>query len=152
MTYDLSRFKKAQEHSYETALSEIRAGEKQSHWMWYIFPQLEGLGFSEISQYYGIKGMEEARAYLADDLLRARLVEISQALLSLKSNDATQVMGYPDDLKLKSSMTLFLLAAKDSGERYANEVEVFKEVLDKFFGGKMDERTVERCGGNYTET
>ena len=148
MAYDLSRFKKAQEHSYETALSEIRAGEKQSHWMWFIFPQLEGLGFSEIAQYYGIKGIEEACAYLADDLLRARLVEISQALLALESNDATQVMGYPDDLKLKSSMTLFLLVAKDGGERYAKGAEGFKGVLEKFFGGKIDERTVEMCGSN----
>ena len=148
MTYDLSRFKKAQEHSYETALSEICAGEKRSHWMWFIFPQLEGLGFSEIAQYYGIKGIAEACAYLADDLLRTRLVEISQALLALKSNDAMQVIGYPDDLKLKSSMTLFLLAAKDGGARYAKEAEVFKGVLEKFFDGKMDERTVEMCGSN----
>ena len=148
MTYEVSRFKKAQSHTYETALSEIRAGEKQSHWMWFIFPQLEGLGFSEIAQYYGIKGIAEARAYLADDLLRTHLVEISQALLALDSNDATAVMGYPDDLKLKSSMTLFLLVAKDGGERYAKEAEVFKGVLEKFFGGKMDERTVEMCGSN----
>ena len=148
MTYDLSRFKKAQEHSYETALSEIRAGEKQSHWMWFIFPQFEGLGFSEIAQYYGIKGIAEARTYLADDLLRARLVEISQALLALDSNDATQMMGYPDELKLKSCMTLFLLAAKDGGERYAREGELFKGVLEKFFDGELDERTVEMCGRN----
>ena len=148
MNYDLSRFKKAQEHSYKAALSEIRAGEKQSHWMWYSFPQLEGLGFSEIAHYYGIKGIAEARAYLADDLLRTRLVEISQALLALESNNATQVMGYPDDLKLKSSMTLFLLAAKDGEERYAKEAEVFKGVLEKFFDGKMDDRTVEMCGRN----
>ena len=107
MPHDLTRFKKAQEHDYETALAEIRSGQKQSHWMWYIFPQLDGLGFSEISQYYGIKGIEEARAYLADDFLRSHLVEISERLLALESNNATQVMGYPDDLKLKSSMTLF---------------------------------------------
>ena len=146
MTYDVSRFKKAQSHSYEIALSEIREGEKQSHWMWYIFPQLEGLGFSEIAQYYGIKGIAEARAYLADDLLRMRLVGISQALLALDATDATAVMGYPDDLKLKSSMTLFLLAAEDGGARYAKEAEVFRGVLEKFFEGEMDERTVEICG------
>ena len=116
--------------------------------MWFIFPQFEGLGFSEIAQYYGIKGIAEARTYLADDLLRARLVEISQALLALDSNDATQVMGYPDDLKLKSCMTLFLLAAKDGGERYAREGELFKGVLEKFFDGELDERTVEMCGRN----
>lgn len=143
MNYDLGRFKKAQERDYEVALSEIRAGEKQSHWMWYIFPQLAGLGFSEISEYYGIKGIEEARAYLADDELRSRLVEISAALLSIESNDATRVMGYPDDLKLKSSMTLFREAA---GEGSA-EGATFQAVLDKFFGGISDARTISMCHG-----
>ena len=142
MPHDLTRFKKAQERDYETALAEIRAGEKQSHWMWYIFPQLEGLGFSEISQYYGIKGIEEAREYLADDLLRSHLVEISEGLLALESNNATQVMGYPDDLKLKSSMTLFLLAT-GCDSKYEKEARVFKAVLDKYFGGEMDKQTVE---------
>lgn len=142
MPHDLTRFKKAQEHDYETALTEIRSGQKQSHWMWYIFPQLEGLGFSEISQYYGIKGIEEARAYLADDFLRSHLVEISESLLALESNNATQVMGYPDDLKLKSSMTLFLLASGHDS-KYEKEARVFKAVLEKYFGGEMDEQTVE---------
>ena len=141
MPHDLTRFKKAQERDYETALVEIRAGEKLSHWMWYIFPQLDGLGFSEISQYYGIKGIEEARAYLADDLLRSHLVEISESLLDLESNNATQVMGYPDDLKLKSSMTLFLLASGHDS-KYEKEARVFKAVLDKYFGGEMDGQTV----------
>ena len=144
MPHDLNRFKSAQSRDYQIALAEICAGKKQSHWMWYIFPQLEGLGFSEISQYYGIRGMEEARAYLADTLLRSRLVEISEALLALKSNNATQVMGYPDDMKLKSSMTLFLLAAKCDA-KYEKEAQVFEDVLEKFFDGKMDERTVEMC-------
>lgn len=142
MPHDLTRFKKAQEHDYETALAEIRSGQKQSHWMWYIFPQLEGLGFSEISQYYGIKGIEEARAYLADDFLRSHLVEISESLLALESNNATQVMGYPDDLKLKSSMTLFLLAT-ERDSKYEKEARVFKAVLEKYFDGEMDEQTVE---------
>ena len=142
MPHDLTRFKKAQERDYETALAEIRAGEKQSHWMWYIFPQLDGLGFSEISHYYGIKGIEEARAYLADDLLRSHLVEISESLLALESNNATQVMGHPDDLKLKSSMTLFLLAA-ECDSKYEKEAQVFKSVLKKFFAGEMDKQTVE---------
>lgn len=110
--------------------------------MWYIFPQLEGLGFSEISQYYGIKGIEEARAYLADDFLRSHLVEISESLLALESNNATQVMGYPDDLKLKSSMTLFLLASGHDS-KYEKEARVFKAVLEKYFDGEMDEQTVE---------
>lgn len=142
MPHDLTRFKKAQEHDYETALAEICSGQKQSHWMWYIFPQLEGLGFSEISQYYGIKGIEEAREYLADDLLRSHLVEISESLLALESNNATQVMGYPDDLKLKSSMTLFLLASGHDS-KYEKEARVFKAVLEKYFGGEMDAQTVE---------
>lgn len=142
MPHDLTRFKKAQELDYETALAEIRSGQKQSHWMWYIFPQLDGLGFSEISQYYGIKGIEEARAYLADDFLRSHLVEISESLLALESNNATQVMGYPDDLKLKSSMTLFLLASGHDS-KYEKEAQVFKSVLKKFFAGEMDGQTVE---------
>lgn len=141
MSFNLDRFKKAQSYDYTTALEEIRAGEKQSHWMWYIFPQLEELGYSEIAKYYGIKGIEEARAYLADELLRSRLVEISQALLSLKSNDASLVMGYPDDIKLKSSMTLFLLAAGENTPDGA----LFQKVLDKFFAGKPDDRTVKLC-------
>ena len=142
MPHDLTRFKKAQELDYETALAEIRAGEKQSHWMWYIFPQLDGLGFSEISHYYGIKGIEEARAYLADDLLRSHLMEISESLLALESNNATLVMGYPDDLKLKSSMTLFLLASGHDS-KYEKEARVFKAVLEKYFDGEMDAQTVE---------
>ncbi|MBO4319500.1 MAG: DUF1810 domain-containing protein [Treponema sp.] len=142
MPHDLTRFKKAQEHNYETALTEIRSGQKQSHWMWYIFPQLAGLGFSEISQYYGIKGIEEAREYIADDFLRSHLVEISEGLLALESNNATLVMGYPDDLKLKSSMTLFLLASGHDS-KYEKEARVFKAVLDKYFGGEMDGQTVE---------
>ena len=142
MPHDLTRFKKAQEHDYETALAEIRSGQKQSHWKWYIFPQLEGLGYSEISQYSGIKGIEEARAYLADDFLRSHLAEISESLLALESNNATQVMGYPDDLKLKSSMTLFLLAA-ERDSKYEKEAQVFKSVLKKFFAGEMDGQTVE---------
>ena len=142
MPHDLTRFKKAQELDYDTALAEIRAGEKQSHWMWYIFPQLDGLGFSEISHYYGIKGIEEARAYLADDLLRSHLMEISESLLALESNNATLVMGYPDDLKLKSSMTLFLLASGHDS-KYEKEARVFKAVLEKYFDGEMDAQTVE---------
>lgn len=142
MPHDLTRFKKAQEHDYETAIAEVRSGQKQSHWMWYIFPQLDGLGFSEISHYYGIKGIEEAREYLADDFLRSHLVEISESLLALESNNATQVMGYPDDLKLKSSMTLFLLASGHDS-KYEKEARVFKAVLDKYFDGEMDEQTVE---------
>ena len=131
----VERFLKAQEGDYEVALAEIRAGRKQSHWIWYIFPQLKGLGRSGTSEYNGIDGMEEAKAYLKNPVLRGRLVEISEALLGLASDDADDVMGFPDNLKLRSSMTLFALAEPDC--------KVFQKVLDKFFGGKMDERTME---------
>ena len=132
---DLSRFLKAQETDYKRALSEIRSGHKRSHWIWYIFPQIAGLGFSSTAQYYAIKDRREAEEYLKNDLLRDRLVEISEALLQLESNDAGEVMGYPDDLKLRSSMTLF--------HEVAPETEVFQKVLDKFFEGKPDQRTIE---------
>jgi uncharacterized protein (DUF1810 family) len=135
MGFDLDRFKKAQEEDYPHALQEIKAGRKRSHWIWYIFPQLKGLGFSSMSEYYGIDGRAEAQAYIADSVLRARLVEISQALLALESNNPTQVMGYPDDLKLKSSMTLFAEVAPD--------IPVFEQVLQKFFAGEKDSRTLQ---------
>ena len=135
MKYDLSRFIKAQERDYEAALSEIRSGHKRSHWIWYVFPQVKGLGFSSTSEFYGIDGLEEAKAYIENDVLRERLTEISEALLGLESSDAGDVMGYPDDLKLRSSMTLFAEAAP--------EIDVFQRVLDKFFDGKKDQRTIE---------
>jgi uncharacterized protein (DUF1810 family) len=108
---NLDRFLKAQEEDYETALSEIRSGYKRSHWIWYIFPQLKGLGFSSTSEYYGINGLSEAKSYMENEILRARMIEISEALLTLETSDAEDVMGYPDNLKLMSSMTLFAEAA-----------------------------------------
>ena len=134
MAYDLSRFHNAQKSAYATALSEIRAGRKRSHWIWYIFPQIQGLGFSSTAQYYAIADLDEAKAYLQDSVLRDHLLEISNALLALNSSDPSSVMGYPDDLKLRSSMTLFALA--DPACR------VFQDVLDKYYDGKRDERTV----------
>ena len=133
--YDLDRFIKAQEQAYEQALSEIRSGHKRSHWIWYIFPQIKGLGFSFASEYYGIDGLGEARAYMENPILRKRLLEISEALLDLPSSDAGEVMGYPDDLKLRSSMTLFAEASP--------EYSVFQKVLDKFFDGDRDNKTLE---------
>lgn len=130
----LDRFLKAQASSYDTALREIRAGRKYSHWIWYIFPQIQGLGFSSTAQFYAIADLDEAKAYLQEPTLRARLLEISEALLHLDSDDPTQVMGYPDDLKLRSSMTLFAEAEPDC--------TVFQQVLDKFYGGHKDERTL----------
>lgn len=137
MAYDLSRFLKAQERDYDTALAEIRAGRKTSHWIWYIFPQLGELGFSPTAKFYGIADLDEARAYLADNLLRTHLLEISQALLDLPSKDIDVIMGYPDNLKLCSSMTLFYLAEPSC--------EVFQKVLDKYFDGKPDEKTIALC-------
>ena len=133
--YDLSRFLEAQKNSYDTALREIRAGRKRSHWMWYIFPQIRGLGYSAMAQHYAIRNLGEAREYLQHPLLGPRLIEISEALLSLDESDPRRVMGSPDDLKLRSCMTLFQCAAPDQ--------PVFGKVLDKFYGGQPDGRTLE---------
>lgn len=135
MEYDLSKFLDAQEDNYSTALNEIKAGRKTSHWIWYIFPQLKNLGRSSTAKYYGIADLDEARAYLANDVLGKRLKEISQALLDLPESNAQVVMGsYVDSLKLCSSMTLFSLADPSC--------EVFQKVLDKYFGGRRDEQTL----------
>ena len=138
MTYDLQRFKDAQERDYRQALAEIRAGRKRSHWIWYVFPQLQGLGRSPMCARYGIRGMGEAEAYLADETLRGRLVEISRALLELEGSDPVTVMGHIDALKLRSCMTLFSLA------RGADPA--FQEVLDRYFGGEPDPLTLELLG------
>lgn len=136
--YNLSRFLSAQERDYATALSEIKNGRKRSHWMWYIFPQIQGLGFSETSKHYAIKNAEEASAYLQHPVLGARLLEISNALLQGHSSNATAVFGSPDDMKLKSSMTLFA-ALPDANP-------VFQQVLDKFYGGAKDSKTLQMIG------
>lgn len=137
--YDLKRYVKEYETDYDTALREIRNGRKESHWMWYIFPQLKGLGMSYMAEYFGMSGIDEAKAFLNDPYLGIRIKEISSALLSLKTNDALAVMDYPDNLKLKSSMTLFALAS-DSDTSNEN---VFKQVLDKYFNGEYDNLTIE---------
>lgn len=137
MNSRLDRFLTAQERSYDTALREIKNGRKRSHWMWYIFPQIAGLGMSSTAQYYSIADIEEAREYITHPVLGARLLEISRALLTLDSSDATAVMGYPDDLKLRSSMTLFAQVSEDP---------VFNAVIDKFYGGRPDTRTLHILG------
>lgn len=137
----LRRFLSAQERDYDRALEEIRGGRKRSHWMWYIFPQIQGLGFSSTAQYYGVKDLEEAKDYMEHPLLSARLVEISEALLTLPTDNATAVMGYPDDLKLCSCMTLF--------EQAKPEEPVFGKVLDKFYGGERDARTLAILSGRF---
>lgn len=141
MYYDergLDKYVSAQARDYDDALREIRSGRKRSHWIWYIFPQLDGLGYSPTAQYYGIRDLEQAKDYMAHPVLGPRLVEISEALLALPTSDPGAVMGYPDDLKLCSSMTLFELAAP--------EQPVFGKVLDKFYGGRRDPLTLRLLG------
>lgn len=130
----LERFVQAQEGSYARALQEIKNGRKTSHWMWYIFPQLSGLGHSQTARYYAIRDRAEAVAYMAHPVLGSRLLEISSELLKLKSSDAREIMGWPDDLKLKSSMTLFGLVSREP---------VFRQVLEQYFGGEEDQYTVQ---------
>lgn len=138
MNYEISRFMKAHQSDYQRALSEIKNGKKVSHWMWYIFPQMKGLGHSSMSEYYGIRDLDEARAYLADPVLGKHLIEMCEALLSLDTDDAAEVMGQPDDRKLKSSMTLFDAATES--------LDVFQMVLDKYYHGKKDCRTLKMLG------
>lgn len=130
----LQRFLDAQESDYSIALSEIISGKKQSHWMWYIFPQIQGLGFSEISKFYAIKNIHEAREFLNHPILGSRLIHICNELLILGTNDAHKIFGYPDDLKLHSSMTLF--------SSLPNTDLFFQKVLDKFFKGEKDPKTL----------
>ena len=131
--FHLSRFISAHQSYYDIALREIRRGRKESHWMWYIFPQLEGLGKSSTSQYYAIHGAEEAKAFLEDPYLGGNLLEISQALLHLDKNNIRDIFDPPDDMKLKSSMTLFSFVDDSSA--------VFDTVLDKYFDGRRCRKT-----------
>ncbi len=142
MAPDLARFVVAQDDgTYRTALAELRAGRKRSHWMWFVFPQLAGLGRSETARFYGITGIEEARAYLADAVLGGRLVECAHALTSLPGDDPVAVLGAVDAQKLRSSMTLFVRAAEREDHRTA-----FTAVLDRYFRGGEDAKTVRRLG------
>lgn len=135
---DLQRFRDAHQNSYQTALAEIKGGRKMSHWMWYIFPQISGLGRSSTSQYYAIHNMQEAIDFMNDPILGSNLIEISETLLLLDSNNAREIFGHPDHMKLKSSMTLFSVACP--------ECPAFHEVLKKFFDGKQDKRTLHILG------
>ena len=130
----LDRFLEAQDGMYQTALSEIKKGSKRSHWMWFIFPQLRGLGRSKMSYVFGINGVEEAKEYLAHPVLSARLIEITEALLTHKDKSALKIMGDIDDMKLKSSMTLFAIISEEGS--------VFHQVLDGFYNGEMDKATL----------
>jgi uncharacterized protein (DUF1810 family) len=134
--YNLQRFIDAQKNVYPLALEEIKNGRKQSHWMWFIFPQIHGLGFSAISKLYAIKDIREAEVFLKHPLLGSRLITISNELLKLSSNDAYTIFGNPDDMKLQSSMTLF--------SSLKNADPVFDLVLQKFFKGIKDRNTLQR--------
>ncbi|MBE6851257.1 MAG: DUF1810 domain-containing protein [Ruminococcus sp.] len=141
---DLQKFVDAQERGYsfgepyETALSEMKRGEKVSHWIWYVFPQVQGLGTGEITAYFSIKNLDEAKDYYAHPILGARLIEISEELLNIGTDDPMTVFGCPDAFKLRSCMTLFRYAAP--------EQEVFRKVLDKFCLGAEDDKTVKLLG------
>ena len=133
-SFDLNRFVEAQRDNYEVALAEIRSGQKRSHWMWYIFPQYEGLGSSAMSRRYSIKSVAEAKAYLVHPLLAPRLLASTEALLHLEGRSAQQIFGPTDELKLRSCATLFAsVAPADS---------VFQRLLEKYFHGRGDEKTL----------
>jgi len=134
--YDLRRFVDAQAHTYDQALQELRDGAKRTHWMWFVFPQVEGLGRSGMAQRFAISGLQEARAYLSHPVLGRRLVECARALTALDTADPVEVFGPVDAQKLRSSMTLFARAAPDE--------PVFREVLDHYFGGAEDDATTSR--------
>jgi uncharacterized protein (DUF1810 family) len=134
--FDLERFVDAQAGVYERVCGELRAGRKQSHWMWFVFPQIRGLGSSEMAVRYAISSLDEAKAYLRHDVLGVRLRECAGILIGVQGRTVEEIFGYPDDLKFHSSMTLFAKAAEEEG--------VFQEALGKYFGGAMDGGTLER--------
>jgi uncharacterized protein (DUF1810 family) len=136
---ELSRFVEAQEWVYDQVLAELRAGRKRTHWMWFVFPQIDGLGVSATARHFAIRSLDEARHYLEHPVLGQRLKECADALLALEGSTASEIFGYPDDMKLKSSMTLF--------EQAAGTGSVFARVLDKYFQGARDRRTLEILGG-----
>lgn len=137
--HDLQRFVEAQHSHYEDALAELRAGYKQSHWMWFVFPQIAGLGRSAMAERYAIADLDEAVAYLQHPVLGRRLEECAQALLQHSGRTARQILGSPDDLKLRSSMTLFAAAAPEKA--------LFQQILDVFYDGKADQETFKRLPG-----
>ncbi len=136
--YDLGRFLQAQEDDYEQALSEVASGKKRSHWMWYIFPQIDGLAFSSTSRRYAIKSLDEARAYLEHPILGARLRECAEAALRVEGRTAREIFGSPDDLKLRSCATLFACVSPEGS--------VFDRLLAKYYQGQRDDRTLQLLG------
>lgn len=140
--FDLNRFVQAQEEVYPRALAEMKRGQKRSHWMWFIFPQIDGLGYSSTAKFYAIKRQEEAKAYLSHPLLGKRLIECAEALLKIKDKSASEIFGYPDDLKLRSSMTLFASVSEPDS--------IFSRVLDQYYGSQPDEQTLELLKRGFT--
>ena len=136
--YDLDRFLEAQEDAYDTALDELKAGRKRSHWIWFVFPQMAGLGHSPTAQHYGIRSLEESQAYLAHPILGARLHECLKALQLVETSDAREVFGDLDAMKFRSSLTLF--AEADPGDA------IIEAALDHWFGGAKDEKTLQLLG------
>lgn len=136
--FDLARFQRAQTGVYAQALAELSTGQKRSHWMWFVFPQFAGLGTSATSQRYAIRSLAEADAYLGHPLLGPRLLECTEAVVNLRDRNARQVFATPDDLKFRSSMTLFELASGPGS--------IFATVLEKYFAGSRDARTLELVG------
>jgi uncharacterized protein (DUF1810 family) len=136
--HHLSRFVQAQEDDFEQALAEIRSGRKRTHWMWYVFPQLDGLGFSSTAKHFAIKSTEEARAYLEHPVLGPRLLECAEAALAVEGRSATEIFGSPDDLKLRSCVTLFACVSPPGS--------VFHRVLDKYYRGEPDRKTLRLLG------
>ena len=134
--FDLKRFLDAQQEIYPIALQEIRAGRKQSHWMWFIFPQIDGLGSSPTARHYAIKSKDEAEAYLRHPVLGTRLLECAEAVLRISGHSVREIFGSPDDLKLRSSATLFAAVAPAGS--------AFERVLERYFGGQPDQRTLDR--------
>jgi uncharacterized protein (DUF1810 family) len=132
--FDLGRFVDAQADLYDTVLAELRAGRKRSHWMWFVFPQLRGLGRSPTAVRFSIASLDEARAYLAHEVLGPRLRECARLVVAIQGRTAEEIFGWPDDMKLRSSMTLFARAADDNGD--------FVAVLDTFYGGAEDPATL----------
>jgi uncharacterized protein (DUF1810 family) len=137
-SHNLSRFVQAQEDDYEQALAEIRSGRKRSHWMWYIFPQIDGLGFSSTSRRYSIKSVAEAEAYLSHPVLGPRLVECAEAALRVEGRSAFEIFGSPDEMKLRSCATLFACVAPAGS--------VFDRLIDKYFQGRRDGKTLHLLG------
>jgi uncharacterized protein (DUF1810 family) len=133
--FDLRRFVDAQDRVYDTVLAELRSGAKRSHWIWFVFPQLRGLGHSTTAQHYGISSIDEARAYLAHPVLGPRLRECTRLVAAIDGRSVDQIFGWPDNLKVRSSVTLFSHATDDSAD--------FRAVLDKFYASEEDPATVE---------